>query len=114
MLNIFFLNGKRFHFENSLKSNFSLCVNRPAQSVKLAIAIAIFFTYALQFYVPMEIIWKNVRGYFPESKKNLAEYGIRAILVIGTVATTVAIPNIGPFISLIGKCFHSIYAQRIR
>ncbi|XP_055321040.1 proton-coupled amino acid transporter-like protein pathetic isoform X3 [Sitodiplosis mosellana] len=73
-----------------------------AQSVKLAIAVAIFFTYALQFYVPMEIIWKNVRGHFSESNKNWAEYAIRAVLVLGTVATTVAIPNIGPFISLIG------------
>lgn len=76
--------------------------NRLAQSVKLAIAIAIFLTYALQFYVPMEIIWKNVRGHFSESSKNLAEYAIRVTLVVGTVATTIAIPNIGPFISLIG------------
>lgn len=79
-----------------------LSVFRLAQSVKLAIAIAIFFTYALQFYVPMEIIWKNVRGNFSESNKNLAEYAIRWTLVVGTVATAVAIPNIGPFISLIG------------
>lgn len=76
--------------------------NRLAQSVKLAIAIAIFFTYALQFYVPMEIIWKNVRGNFSESNKNLAEYAIRLTLVVGTVATAIAIPKIGPFISLIG------------
>lgn len=75
---------------------------RLAQSVKLAIAIAIFLTYTLQFYVPMEIIWKNVRGNFSESNKNLAEYAIRWTLVVGTVATAIAIPNIGPFISLIG------------
>lgn len=50
----------------------------------------------------MEIIWKNVRGHFSESSKNLAEYAIRVTLVVGTVATTIAIPNIGPFISLIG------------
>lgn len=70
--------------------------------MKLSIAIAIFLTYALQFYVPMEIIWKSVRGSFSESNKNLAEILIRIALVVGTVATTIAIPNIGPFISLIG------------
>lgn len=50
----------------------------------------------------MEIIWKNVRGNFSESNKNLGEYAIRITLVVGTVATAIAIPNIGPFISLIG------------
>lgn len=76
--------------------------NRLAQSVKLSIAIAIFFTYALQFYVPVEIIWKSVGGYFSEGKKNIGEYALRAILVSFTVAIAIGIPNIGPFISLIG------------
>lgn len=76
--------------------------HRPAQLVKLSIALAIFLTYALQFYVPMEIIWKSVRGKFSESNKNIAEYAIRIALVILTVAISIAIPTIGPFISLIG------------
>lgn len=71
------------------------------QSVKLMIAVAIFFTYSLQFYVPMEIIWKNVRHWFG-AKKNLAEYSIRVALVIMTVCIAIAIPNLGPFISLVG------------
>lgn len=83
-------------------NHFLLLSCRLAQSVKLSIAIAIFFTYALQFFVTAEIIWKSVSGYFPESKKNLAEYTIRAILVAFTVAIAIGIPNIGPFISLIG------------
>lgn len=65
------------------------------------ITIAIFLTYALQFYVPMEIIWKNVQGNFGHHK-NAAEYGIRAGLVILTVLIAIAIPNLGPFITLIG------------
>lgn len=55
---------------------------RLAQSVKLMIAIAIFLTYALQFYVPMEVIWKNVRGNFSADNKNAAEYTIRVLLVV--------------------------------
>lgn len=50
----------------------------------------------------MEIIWKNVRGNFSEDNKNLAEYAIRISLVILTVAISIAVPTIGPFITLIG------------
>ncbi|XP_028160775.1 proton-coupled amino acid transporter-like protein pathetic isoform X2 [Ostrinia nubilalis] len=84
----------------------SITLNLPedevlGQSVKLMIAVAIFFTYSLQFYVPMEIIWKNVRHWFG-AKKNLAEYSIRIALVVMTVCIAIAIPNLGPFISLVG------------
>lgn len=54
---------------------------RLAQSVKIMIAVAIFFTFSLQFYVPMEIIWKNVKHNFNEHL-NLAEYSIRMGLVV--------------------------------
>nr|CAI5832887.1 unnamed protein product [Callosobruchus analis] len=72
-----------------------------AQSVKIMIAIAIFFTYALQFYVPMEIIWKAVKNNFG-AHKTVAEYGIRASLVILTVVMAILIPNLGGFIGLVG------------
>ncbi|XP_031629047.1 proton-coupled amino acid transporter-like protein pathetic [Contarinia nasturtii] len=73
-----------------------------AQSVKLSIAIAILFTYALQFYVPMEIIWNSVRSSFSESKQTIVENILRTVIVIGTVLIAISIPNIGPFISLVG------------
>ncbi|PZC81872.1 proton-coupled amino acid transporter-like protein CG1139 isoform X2 [Helicoverpa armigera] len=84
----------------------SITLNLPqdevlGQCVKLMIAVAIFFTYSLQFYVPMEIIWKNVRHWFG-AKKNLAEYSIRIGIIILTLGTAIAIPNLGPFISLVG------------
>lgn len=84
----------------------SITLNLPldeplAQSVKLMIAVAIFFTYALQFYVPMEIIWKAVKNSFG-ARKNLAEYSIRISLVILTVILAILIPNLGGFISLVG------------
>lgn len=69
--------------------------------MKLMIAIAMFFTYSLQFYVPMEIIWKNVRHWFG-ARKNLAEYSIRIAIIIITLCIAIAIPNLGPFISLVG------------
>lgn len=56
-------------------------IYRLAQSVKLMIAIAVFLTYTLQFYVPMEIIWKSVKGNISEYR-NIAEYSIRISLVV--------------------------------
>ncbi|XP_037034977.1 proton-coupled amino acid transporter-like protein pathetic isoform X2 [Bradysia coprophila] len=50
--------------------------DRLAQSVKLMIALSIFLTYSLQFYVPVDIFWENVRGYFKQHL-NLAEYVVR-------------------------------------
>lgn len=60
--------------------------HRLAQSVKLMIALAILLTYSLQFYVPMEIIWKNVRHKFSEDNKNAAEWTIRYMLVVSDTA----------------------------
>jgi len=84
----------------------SITLNLPqsqvlAQSTKVMIAIAIFLTYGLQFYVPMEIIWKNAKQYFG-SRRLLGEYFLRILLVIFTVCVAIAIPNLGPFISLVG------------
>jgi len=64
--------------------NMVLCFcSSLAQSVKVMIAVAIFFTYALQFYVPMEIIWKSIGPRFGAHKR-AAEYIVRGILVLGT------------------------------
>lgn len=65
------------------------------------IAIAIFLTYSLQFYVPMEIIWKNLKQHFG-FRKLLTEYGVRVALIIATVLIAISIPNLGGFISLVG------------
>lgn len=84
----------------------SITLNLPvteilAQSVKVMIGVAIFFTYGLQFYVPMEIIWKSIGPRFG-AHKLVAEYIIRGVLVLATVAVAAAIPQLGPFISLVG------------
>ncbi|XP_050303547.1 proton-coupled amino acid transporter-like protein CG1139 isoform X2 [Anthonomus grandis grandis] len=81
----------------------NLPVNEPlAQSVKVMIAIAIFFTYALQFYVPMEIIWKALKNNFSAERQNFANYSIRISLVFVTVVLAILIPNLGGFINLVG------------
>lgn len=57
--------------------------NSLAQSVKIMIAVAIFLTYALQFYVPFEIIWRNVKPHCKNNEKTM-EYVLRIVLVVCT------------------------------
>lgn len=71
-----------------------------AQSVKIMIAIAVFLTYALQFYVPMEIIWKAMKNSYQNPK--MAERVIRYSLIVLTVVIAICVPNLGGFISLVG------------
>lgn len=66
------------------------------------IAVAIFFTYALQFYVPMDIIWKALKNNFSANRQNFANYSIRICLIFLTVVLAILIPNLGGFISLVG------------
>ncbi|XP_030372604.1 proton-coupled amino acid transporter-like protein CG1139 isoform X1 [Scaptodrosophila lebanonensis] len=85
----------------------SITLNLPveeklAQSVKLMIAIAIFFTFTLQFYVPVSILWKGIANKIAPERQNASEYGLRVFLVIVCCSIAVALPNLGPFISLIG------------
>ncbi|KAJ9585747.1 hypothetical protein L9F63_002442, partial [Diploptera punctata] len=89
----------------------SITLNLPleeklAQSVKVMFAIAIFITYALQCYVPLEIIWntymKDRLEHTTNKKKVVVEYVMRTGIVIGTFLLAVAIPRLELFISLFG------------
>lgn len=102
--------------------------------MKILIALAVFCTFGLQFYVCLDIVWNGVKHRF--EKKLLANYFVRTVLVIGagmcisrsyiflkyllstkiddvlwnnsycTVILAVAVPTIEPFIGLIGAfCF---------
>lgn len=49
------------------------------------IAIAMFLTYSLQFYVPIGIIWRNIKETFKENNQNKAENCLRIFLVVSVV-----------------------------
>lgn len=75
------------------------------------IAVAILFTYNIQFHVPVEIIWHGTHdgnksisepGISNVPKSLRGEYILRVCLVTATVMAAIAIPNLGPFISLVG------------
>ncbi|XP_055702946.1 proton-coupled amino acid transporter-like protein pathetic isoform X1 [Phlebotomus papatasi] len=77
----------------------------PAQIVKVLIALAVFCTFGLQFYVCLEIGWDAIKANFP-NRPTLANYTMRTIMVMSAVLLAVAVPTISPFIGLIGAfCF---------
>ncbi|XP_024936613.1 proton-coupled amino acid transporter-like protein pathetic isoform X2 [Cephus cinctus] len=77
----------------------------PAQVVKILIALAVYCTFGLQFYVCLEIAWKGLKDRF-QKKPMIMNYVLRTLLVTGAILIAVAVPTIEPFISLIGAfCF---------
>lgn len=56
--------------------------HRAAQVVKVLIALAVFCTFGLQFYVCLDIGWNLIKHHF-EKKALLANYIMRTVLVIG-------------------------------
>ncbi|KAF6198995.1 hypothetical protein GE061_007018 [Apolygus lucorum] len=76
--------------------------------VKILVALSILFTYGLQFTVPTEIVWKKIGPMVSESKQEIGYYVMRIAMILGTVIIAVIVPDLGPFISLVGAVCFSI------
>ncbi|CAM6031414.1 unnamed protein product, partial [Sphagnum compactum] len=94
----------------------SITLNLPdddllAQLVRLAMALAIFLSYGLQFYVPINIIgpWAR-RQMNSQQSQEIAEYLLRVSLVIFTFSLAAIIPNLSAVISLVGAVSSSTLA----
>lgn len=76
-----------------------------AQIVILAIAIAVYCTFGLQFFVCIEIMWNSIKDKFTK-RPDLADYVMRTIMVTACVLLAVAVPKIAPLMGVIGAfCF---------
>lgn len=88
----------------------SITLNLPiedkfAQAVKILVALAVFCTFGLQFYVCIEIGWNALKTTFTK-RPNLVQYIMRTVMVTAAVLLAVAVPTIAPFVGLIGAfCF---------
>lgn len=78
-----------------------------ADTAKLLMAVAILFTYGLQFYVPNDILWKMISHKFNKRNHNIIQIIIRTVIVLITGGICVAIPNLEIFINLVGAIFFS-------
>jgi solute carrier family 36 (proton-coupled amino acid transporter) len=87
----------------------SITLNLPtdewlAISGQTLIGFAILFTFGLQFYIPMEILIKKIENKIAKSR-NLGEIGVRTFIMIIMGGLAIAVPDLEPFISLVGAVF---------
>lgn len=87
----------------------SVTLNLPetdilSRTIRVLFAVAIFISYGLQCYVPVDIIWNVylVKKYKDSNNKFVYEMLVRIVVVIVTFLLAVAIPRLGLFISLFG------------
>jgi len=93
----------------------SITLNLPVNEflailVKLSMSLSIFFSYALQFYVPVDILLPFFQRRVSQERHLLAEYFLRYFLVLFTFGLAAAIPQLDLFISLVGAVSSSTLA----
>lgn len=71
------------------------------------IAIAILFTFGLSFYIAMDIFWKKVQNRISKERHNLMQIVFRSGIIMVLGAFAIAVPDLEPFISLVGAVFFS-------
>ncbi|CAK9820626.1 Proton-coupled amino acid transporter-like protein pathetic [Anthophora plagiata] len=96
----------------------SITLNLPkeeilGQTVKLLIALAVLFTYGLQCYIPLDIMWKSLKDKCSHKYEGICETLFRILMVLFTVTIALLVPELEPFISLVGAVFFSILGVTI-
>lgn len=71
---------------------------------QVLIGLAILFTFGLQFYIPMDILVRKLEKQIAKNR-NLKEIGLRTIIIIIMGALGIAVPDLEPFIALVGAVF---------
>lgn len=82
-----------------------------AQVAQVLIAVAILFTFGLQYYAPIEILFNKIKDRIPQEKHVMTQVLIRAgvVLILGGIGA--AVPDLEPFISFVGAVFFSILGK---
>lgn len=94
----------------------SITLNLPtdevlSQTVLLIISFGVVLGYAIQFFIPMQIMFPTVTNHIKLAEKNpfAGELTFRTFMVLITFSVALVIPNLGLLISLIGAiCSNSL------
>lgn len=80
--------------------------------VKMAISLGVLLGYAIQFFIPIQIMFPYVRENFSFVSKNpfFGELLFRALMVLITVAVALLVPNLSALLSLIGAVCSTVLA----
>lgn len=94
------------HYGDAVQGSVTLNLTKDTIGllVRLTYSVAIFLTYLLQFYVPIEILWPVVKSHvsIPIQHQRIAEYGFRTFIVLLSFTVAMLVENLGPMISLVG------------
>lgn len=71
---------------------------------QVLIGLAILFTFGLQFFIPMDILVRKLEERLAKNR-NMKEIGLRTIIMVIMGATAIAVPDLEPFIALVGAVF---------
>lgn len=86
-----------------------LLTSRLARAVKICLIIAIMLTFALQFYVPMEVTWRKIfEKRVPKKFASITQILVRTVVVVLSVVIAVVVGNLEYFIGFIGAISFSI------
>lgn len=94
-------------FGSKIKGSITLNLGKEewlALSGQTLIGLAILFTFGLQFYIPMEILIKKLENKIAK-KRNIKEIGLRTFIMLCMAGLAIAVPNLEPFIALVGAVF---------
>ncbi|XP_045459723.1 proton-coupled amino acid transporter-like protein pathetic [Melitaea cinxia] len=80
----------------------------PAIFAKIFIALSIFFTYPLQFFVVFDIIKKYTDGCIKDKYRTSIDIVSRSLGVCFCVGIGIALPLLEQIINIVGACFYSI------
>lgn len=102
-------------YGNEVQANVTL--NLPKEEIfgqiaQILIALAILLTFGLQFYAPIEVLFSKIGHRFPENNYSLYDSLTRGFVCIILGAITASIPDLEPFVGLVGAVFFSILGKK--